>query len=106
MTIGTVPTMCCAHGVEGREGADHEKVDGAQSRAVCVDACYDACVDARRNPLSPEQVAAMSDAEYERYVRELVDEAERGAKDQVCTTEEVLARLAEARRGRARRVGT
>lgn len=55
---------------------------------------------------SPEQVAAMSDAEYEEYVRELVREAERSSERRVHSTDEVLAQLAEARRGRARRVGT
>ena len=75
-------------------------------RARRLGACYDAIMDAHRPLPSPEQVAAMSDAEYQRYVRELVAEAEKSAKEKVYSTDEVLARLAEARRGRARRVGT
>jgi hypothetical protein len=55
---------------------------------------------------TPDEIAALSDVEYENYVRELVHEGERSAEERVYSTEEVLAHLAEARRGRARRVGT
>jgi hypothetical protein len=56
---------------------------------------------------TPEEVAAMSDSEYEDYVRELVREGERSAEKRAYSTDEVLAHLAEVRRGRAtRRVGT
>ena len=55
---------------------------------------------------SPDEVAAMSDAEYEEYVRELVREGERSGAGRVYSTEEVLAHLAEIRGGRPCRVGT
>jgi hypothetical protein len=55
---------------------------------------------------TPDEIAALSDAEYEEYVRELVREGEKSAQERVYSTDEVLAHLAEARRGRARRVGT
>jgi len=48
----------------------------------------------------------MSDEAYAEYVRLAVREAERGAAERVHTTDEVLRHLAEARRARARRVGT
>jgi hypothetical protein len=47
----------------------------------------------------------MSDESYEKYVRELVQEGERSAEGRVYSTDEVLAHLAEVRRGRTRRVG-
>jgi hypothetical protein len=55
---------------------------------------------------TPDEIAALSNAQYEEYVRELVREGEKSAAERVYSTDEVLAHLAEARRGRARRVGT
>jgi hypothetical protein len=55
---------------------------------------------------TPEEVATMSDESYAQFVRELVREGERSAEGRVYSTDEVLAHLAEVRRGRTRRVGT
>jgi hypothetical protein len=63
-------------------------------------------VQSRARHRTPDEIAKLSDAEYEEYVRELVREGEKSAEERVYSTDEVLARLAEARRGRARRVGT
>jgi hypothetical protein len=72
---------------------------------VWLDLTYDSSNVMVDTPRTPAEAAAMTDAEYEAYVRELVREGERSANGRVYSADEVLAHLGEARRGRTRRVG-
>jgi hypothetical protein len=54
---------------------------------------------------SAAQLVAISEPANDDYVRGLVSQAERSAHQRVYSNDEVLSRLAEARRGRTRRMG-